>query len=323
MNYYAKDIMTKYNIEISEEEFKLLKTAKINLSEILFIEEKIDILLENYTELEIEMFGIAINNIRAYADGDYSISAKERNIINRRILNLIASCRMYLDQTAHSFSKIYGKDSDKYIALEGTKTENKKGIKNNEYDNNLAYRVMENIRNHVQHFDLPVDSLTKECSSRKDIDGNYKEHTVQVFVKLESLKENKKFKRNVLEELEKLDERINLISYIRKYLESLGRIHLKIRDMLKPELNKWEETFIGFLDKFKQRTGNEQFTVISYENDLNKINEKFDLVEDIINHRKNLENKNKYLEYFSINYASGKAPILNFETESNSANKKE
>ena len=127
-------------IEIDEAEYKRIKTAITNLFELLFFEEKLDLVTENFQEYEAELLLIASREM-VFHDSDYFSMSKERNTVSRRIVNLLSACRMYLDQSVHHLNNIYGENSDKSVFLRKEIT--------SQYDDNFGYRAMEALRNYT------------------------------------------------------------------------------------------------------------------------------------------------------------------------------
>jgi hypothetical protein len=137
-------------IEIDEAEFEHIKAARANLFELLLLEENLDLVTENFQEYELELLSIASRNMVFHDADDISMS-RERIIVSRRIVNLLSACRMYLDQSAHHINNIYGENSEKSKAV--------KNEGNLQYENSLGYRIMEALRNYVQHRGFPIHSI--------------------------------------------------------------------------------------------------------------------------------------------------------------------
>jgi hypothetical protein len=74
------------------------------------------------------------------------------NTINKRIVNLMTSCRLYNDQTSHHFNELFGDKSIEAVAL--------KKEKSRHFDANIEYRTMEALRNYVQHRGYPVSDYS-------------------------------------------------------------------------------------------------------------------------------------------------------------------
>ena len=98
-------------VDIDEAEYKRIKSAITNLFEMLFFEEKLDLVMENFHEYEVELLTIASREM-VFNDDDYFSMSRERNTVSRRIVNLLSACRMYLDQSVHHMNNIYGENSD-------------------------------------------------------------------------------------------------------------------------------------------------------------------------------------------------------------------
>ncbi len=75
-------------VSFTESEFQEIKLAREGLRECLFMEEKFDLLIENYFELETTLFEIAARNMVRHQQ-DYRSIHLERNLIDRRIVNLL------------------------------------------------------------------------------------------------------------------------------------------------------------------------------------------------------------------------------------------
>ena len=112
-------------------------------------------------------------------------------------------------------------------------------LKNTEYDQLLGYRVIEALRNYVQHRGLPVHLIKFKASKV----GELSKFIINPFLKVSELRKDGKFKVAVLDELENEDEKANLKLYIRQYVSSITTIHSAIRDILSEETRKWDNEF--------------------------------------------------------------------------------
>ena len=121
-------------IDITEEDFNAIKTAQYGLLESLTIEEKLNLVIENYAEFEKELLEETLNYM-LFKELDWSSFMGNIYTINRRIVNCLSACRMYLDQIPQNLNSIYGQKSDASEAF--------KKKTNEEYDSHLSYRVLE------------------------------------------------------------------------------------------------------------------------------------------------------------------------------------
>jgi hypothetical protein len=148
----AREVLdSSASIELSEAEYLQLKSAQKNLIEALFMEEKLDVVISNYLELETDLLSSAARHM-VQRNQDYIWFQTERNLLNRRLVNLLSACRSYVDQTKHHLSNIFGNESDVVTKIEEYKTK--------QYEQCLGYRVMEALRNYVQHRGFPIHAVT-------------------------------------------------------------------------------------------------------------------------------------------------------------------
>src|ERR1044072_2560892 len=100
-------ISCNHLLEISRQEFDEARFAKRSLVDALGIEEKLDIVLENYAEYEKELLELSLKNA-IFSDRNWSSFQTERRAIDRRLVNLLTACRLYVDQIPHDVNSIYG-----------------------------------------------------------------------------------------------------------------------------------------------------------------------------------------------------------------------
>ena len=178
---------------IAEEEYIDIRRRRDLLLEALFIEEKFDLVIDNYLEFETDLLdAVARAMVRGVAN--WTAFQTERNQVNRRIVNLLSSCRLYLDHTRHHLSNIDNGSGVIANAIKATTAA--------QYDSSLGYRVMEALRNYVQHRGYPLHGLT--------FDGRWMDertklrYAVTPYMKVDELGDDGKFKASVLDELKAL-----------------------------------------------------------------------------------------------------------------------
>jgi hypothetical protein len=234
-------------LEISREDFDEAKAAHVCLGETLRIEETFNIILENYKEFEGELLSLCLNHA-IFSGRTWSSFQNEIHIVNRRVLNLLTTSRLYVDQIPHNVNAIY-RDNQK-MALVKQKV-------SQEDDSNLGYRVIAALRNYTQHRGLPVFQLQYNDALRPDSSDHHLEHTITPSLCVSRLREEKKFKSSVLEELEGTGDLIDLKPLVRQYMESIGRIHLFIRELLTQDIAKWDSTVLELQNLFWERFGSD------------------------------------------------------------------
>ena len=125
------------------------------MAEILDIEEKFNIVLENYAEFERMLLNVSLDRM-LFSGHDWSAAMNELHAINRTLVNLLSTCRVYIDQVPQNLGAIFKGDSSPVEVLRKQMA--------TEYDGHLGYRVLEAMRNYSQHRALPLQMLKpKAC----------------------------------------------------------------------------------------------------------------------------------------------------------------
>lgn len=256
------------SFDISKEEFVEIKEARAFTIFGQSIEEKFDLLLENYAELEREVIDMSVQH--SIFNGSIEVLLNEgMHRINRRLINLLTATKLYHDQVAHSLSMVYG-NKNKVV-------EQLRVFSRAEYDNHLGYRVIEALRNHVQHASLPVTSISfpmrrvkPTLSDIDTIDKHLISFNVIPSIGLKELETNKKFKKSVLMEMNTIsdkDNKIQLIPMIREYIECIGRVHSSLRTTCKVELEKSSNLLENYRKKSEQILGKNTAGLCAIERD--------------------------------------------------------
>lgn len=211
-------------VQLTDEEVANLRDATSTLSEVVSIEEKFDIVFENFIELEQELtrqvttYAYRSNRLLPYGLLDL------KRTFNRRIINVLTAARTYQDQTKQHVGTIFGAESaekNQIVSLFSC-----------EYDSALSYRLMEKLRNYAQHQDLPLQGCTLKS---RWINSESEERELEFNVELPLVVSDllsSGFNKGVLAELEQLGERIDLKPMVRQYVEALWRVHSKLREMI-------------------------------------------------------------------------------------------
>lgn len=212
-------------IDIDESTFEKIKQARICLNSIIAIEEKYQILFNNFIELEKECLNLTTDYMLD-KNSDYSGFFDIKLAFNRRLINLLTSTKLYIDQIQpHVRSCLPNKEM---------LAEEVKALFSMEYDNNFEYRFMEALRNYVQHRSLAVHS-TSHGGKWTTLDKSKGLEFTSSFYTLRAEVENDSaFKKSVLSEM---PEKVDLIYATRVYIESINRIHCAIRDMTCNQVN--------------------------------------------------------------------------------------
>lgn len=93
-------------IDLSKPEYDAIVSAMHNVYLARDVEEKLDILLENFAKYEGDLLRLALQHSLFPSLDDHRV-AMERQLVNRRVTNLLSSARMYEDQVRHAVARIH------------------------------------------------------------------------------------------------------------------------------------------------------------------------------------------------------------------------
>src|SRR5260370_32695832 len=134
-------------VELTAEEFANIAAVISRIYIAADIEEKLDLLLENYLEYEHELLALALRLSVFPTSLDDQRVFSELRVVNRRAINLFTAARTYVDQVKHGLSRYFEP---------GTSRVDVSDLFAAEYDAYLEYRLAEALRNCAQHTSLPV-----------------------------------------------------------------------------------------------------------------------------------------------------------------------
>lgn len=283
-------------VEITEQEYQAIKLARHHLFETLYLEQKFDLVMENYIEYETEMLSSS-TRFMVFGFQDHPFLQNVNVLISRRIINLLSGIRLYLDQSTHHLHNIYGDNSTIIRLLDQEKA--------TQYDKHLGYRTMEALRNYVQHRGFPIHSITFTWSVVKG--ENKVMHVLTPFIELAELEEDSKFKPSVLEELKTMGEKIDIIPLMREYVDCLGRIQNKIRELLRDDSSTWETRINNAINHFKS-TFDVQSSItglaIVIESEEMHYTDSEQIYIEFMEQRHKLESKNRLLGSLATHYVT-------------------
>lgn len=290
------------SVEITKEQFEEIRRTRELISFGLAIEEKLDLLAENYADFERELIDMAVQHSIFHGSINELLS-DARHRVNRRLINLLTSVRLYHDQTAHALNRVYGKNNK---TLESFRTFSSK-----EYDSSLSYRALETLRNHVQHASLPITAISFPMSAiERSSEGAPPGAPTKIrfkvvpYIAIDELEDNKDFKRPVLSELKTIANKkndIEIIPLVRQYISCIGRIHKHLRDLCKSDLEVAETNLIKYRNMAVKVS--EGLSAIQYTED-ELYTDHIYLTDRPLKRWRHLQDKNSHLEQASINFVT-------------------
>ena len=252
---YIPSPVKKLQLEISENEFNELENAKEFLHFVVSHEESYDILISNYIEFEQEILQLTIQNMM-YSDPSIDNFYELRMRLNKRLINLLTSVKLYQDLGKHQIPKNF--------IERGKYQEEIKKLFSSEYDNKKHYKFMEELRKYTQHSGLAIH-LTRFNMSRTDSNNDsILEYSVNFSSYSKRLKEDKMFSATKFPEME---DEIDLKIAVRHYIESISSIHISIRKLFSEftidSRNKIKAAHTKFNEEFNCNT--DYLRVVSVE----------------------------------------------------------
>ncbi len=225
--------------DITEEQFSQIESARSVLTNAFAFEEKYNIIVANYLDLDKELLSISAENMvqRALNYSDFfSMRAK----LNVRVVNLLTATKLYLDQLPQNLSKCTPHDSSTSGKVRCWCSE--------QYDSNFEYRFMEALRNYVQHRGIPVHLARSGMSWTSIEDDGLLEFNTRIYTQKRYLEEDKIFKKSVLKEM---PEEVDLILAVRKYVGCISSINESARKYTYTASCKARELIEGLHEKYQ------------------------------------------------------------------------
>jgi len=284
-------------IDINDAKFCKLLECKGVLSAALAIEEKYELLLSNYLELEKQALNTTVERM-LYNSHDYSDSFDNRIAFNQRIVNLLTSTKLYIDQIQQHVRNC--------IPTDITIADSVKQLFSTEYDEVFEYRFMEAMRNYVQHRGLAVHLIRYNSKWTSIEEHGQMECTVKLFAQKNEVENDKAFKKAVTKEM---PQEVDLIFASRRYVESISKAHVLIRKMINQPVMDAREILSQEINDYKKMNNGNALGLTAYsicnQDNSNDVVKKFGIFLDWDDVRIKLTQKNSGLVNLHKRYVSG------------------
>lgn len=282
-------------ISLTKEEFDDADLARRSLLEALFIEEKMDMLLQNYSDLEQTLLGMSIESF-LFQSWQWSEIIKQIHLVNRRCVNLLTTCRLHIDQVPQNINAIYGANTEVFDRFEVARK--------HAYSSMLGYRVCYALRNYVQHNGFPIDRLINDGMWLKG-EARRCQHVIGMYVSLDTLREGK-FKKGVLDELPDDDNGcVDLKPLIRQNVAAFGAIHNAVSEAMSADVTAWTARSDELIKRYQEQSDGISGLAIAVTNTAGKALRRSTISSDFANRLKLLQSKNKYIKSCDLHFASG------------------
>lgn len=230
---------------ISKDEFDGLYKAVRGTFACLAMEEKFGYVLSNFRELELSMLHASFDAMTTESFG-WSEGISTIQGIAVRLLNLLSSCRLYQDQSSVAFKKLFGRKSPQVVALDLAKNAEK-----NKY---ASYRIMEALRNHCQHCEVPVYGITHGGGW----DGPHCEHLC--ILKLDRLRllNDRQIEDQAKADIAALEDQFDVRPIVREYVASLARVHETVQRETSPFATSYQAAVDQCISEFNPGSNKRQ-----------------------------------------------------------------
>jgi hypothetical protein len=285
-------------VEISAEEFERIKTARSRLLAVLDIEDRFELLAENYAEYESTILAVAQRRMVRRHDDGWTAAMDDLLLMNRRLANVLMAGRMYEDQAKHAVSGVYGSTSNTFTRLCAAFSE--------AYDESLGYRAMSALRNYSQHQGLPIGGFHYQ-SERTSRDGqDLICFGVRPQLNIAALRAAE-FKRSVLAELESHEGHHNVTAFVRAFVGGIGHAHECIRELTRADVSECRRTINDVLSIGRTRIGQTLGLAIVARDEEGNHPEVLEIFEDMLQRLDALQARYADLGYLKNWFVTGEA----------------
>lgn len=241
---------------ISKADYDEILNARRNVLEHLALEDLFDIMMGNYEEFERELLSLALHAATfPEALRDWSEGVDAVQLIARRFANLLTTTQGYCDQVPHSLSSLFGNDSHELATVREYFREEHAAV--------FGYRVCVELRKYMQHRGTVVHQLNRVGSwvTRPD-SSRVRVYSVFPQINVRRLREDAKIKAAVLADLDVGGEMTvtgdrlhDLRPFVRGFVSSLGRVHLKVRQLIAENAAHHDAVILRAIERFSEVAG--------------------------------------------------------------------
>ena len=281
-----------HSLAISESLYTELKKSREILSRSLAIEEIYEIVISNYFEFEQEIQKHSIDQM-IRKDSLYTNAFGVRVDLNKRLLNILAAVRSYIDSVKHNASRCFGNRKESLDEVEQ--------FFSNEYDKNRYYRFMEAFRNYVQHRGLAIDLTQRGSRWTSTDEDKLLEYSLNISANRLRLLKDKKMTKKVLDEM---GDKIDLKVAVRHYIERISHIHESVRNLISDRVCISRKTIEDAIELYKSQIDKNSFGVRACVMDREKEVESIPLLLEWDDIRLSLQTRNKKLVNLSKRYVT-------------------
>lgn len=228
---------THLKMDITEERYYELAHARQILSDASAFEQRYELLLGNFISLELAFTEICL---RTMLEPQFRYPEIAENVrqANRHVVNVLTAMRGYADQVGRDFKCLDLSPGFKLVArAELAKV----------FERSPDYRFMCELRNHVQHKATAIHGFEERDPTNGDANGWVE--VVKFYASKVSLSADENFKKRVLDEQ---PEKIDVRRRARRSVESLGLVHLALREAVGVHVARARSVFESAIREYKE-----------------------------------------------------------------------
>lgn len=286
-------------VSVTEEEFVNIRDAQKSLVVLVSIEEKFNLLLENFVEFEVGLLAGALHH-QVFQDPDRL--TVDLQATNRRLVNLMTTGRLYLDQILHDLKATHPYSGDRSELVRSRIREEKQS--------NFDFRAIEAIRNFVQHRGMPVDVIRHGSRWHEySEDERVCRHNLAPLLRIRRLEDDPKFSNSIAVELRSRGEEVDLRPLVRAYISSVGRIHEFVREQLAVEIATWKSVFLNAQERYRHECGSEHISLALVRHDGTQVVERFHLSHRLLDRYTELLRRNVHLTFHAKHVVTNAADL--------------
>ncbi|MCK1446740.1 hypothetical protein IVB43_30690 [Bradyrhizobium sp. 48] len=229
-----------YPTVLSEVQHGELSRAVAVIDVLWYLEESYDVVLQNAVELEVAVARIEAGqraNVSSFPD---EVDLEIR-LLNRLLINFLASARAFVDSVKHRVSEAGELFAGKFAGFEALFRE--------QFDAEFSYRLMDALRNHSQHRAAVIGQTLSIIRTWQSSKGESKQMlTVSPQIERDALVQDKKVRGKTREEIaQNCDVMIDLLPHLAVYVRCFGKIVDKARLLFQSEYDAAVSTHMSLL----------------------------------------------------------------------------
>jgi len=165
------------------------------------------------------------NYVSQIENKDHDVSKNRLEIlrlndeVNRKLLNFLASGRLYLDHTEKRLKRSYGDNSQEAEKFDSITSE--------AYDDFFVYRFFYQLRNYVQHCGMGIDFISNYSSSKR-IPGHIDSHEINIQFSPKRLLQDFDGWKHVKKDLKKEGDGIDVYGFATEVTKILKEVNIRI-----------------------------------------------------------------------------------------------